>query len=370
MSNRQNVVMKRIAIIMNSMYNSAGMERVLSGRANALCGDYDITIITRNQGSRPDFFPLDKRVRRIDVTMNGLEDYRRKLTELLCRERFDITTSTGGDEMWFLWKIKDGSRKIFEFHFSFDVSRMWVAGIRNPIRRWVSMWLVTLHRIRHARHYDLVVALCKADARKWRRWCRHVAFTYNPIGIHPAVVAPCTSKVVIAAGRLDMQKGFDYLIDAWRMVDSRHPDWRLNIWGEGGLRYDLQKRIDGYGLSDKVRLCGRTEDMESKYLESSVYVCSSRDEAFGLTIAEAEACGLPVVAFDCPNAPAELVEDGVVGYVVRPLGNTSGLAGDICRLIEGGSALRHSMGQAGREFSAQFSSNSIMQRWRQIYNGL
>lgn len=359
--------MKKIAIITNYLFNSAGMERVLTDRANALCGEYDITLITHNQGNRPDFFPLDNRVHRIDLNVDGKDDFKKQLSDLLCNKHYDITTSTGGDEMWFLWKIKDGSRKIFEFHFSFDVSRMWMANVRNPIKRWLGIHLQTLHRIYHARHYDLVVALCKTDAKKWQRWCKHVEFTYNPISIHSVVSSPCSENSVVAVGRLDMQKGFDYLIDAWQKVNQRHSNWNLNIWGEGDLRKVLQDQIDTYGLTNKVHLCGRTDDIESKYLNSSIYVCSSRGEAFGLTIAEAEACGLPVVTFACPNAPAELVEDGVTGYVVRRVGDTDGLADRICRLIESGAEKRRIMGAAGRKFAQQFSMDNIMKKWREIY---
>lgn len=359
--------MKKIAIITNTLFNSAGMERVLTDRANALCDEYDITLITRNQGNRPDFFPLNNSVHRIDLKVDNKSDYENKLSDLLCSNHYDITTSTGGDEMWFLWKIKDGSRKILEFHFSFDVSRMWMADVRNPIKRWLGIRLQTLHRIKHARHYDLVVALCKTDARKWKRWCRHVEFTYNPTSIHPTESSLCSFKTVVAVGRLDMQKGFDYLIDAWRQVNKKHSDWQLNIWGEGDSHKELQNQIDACGLTNKIRLCGRTDDIESKYLNSSVYVCSSRGEAFGLTIAEAEACGLPVVTFACPNAPAELVEDSVTGYVVHRVGDTDGLADRICKLIEDGAEKRRTMGAAGQKFAQQFSMKNIMHKWRKIY---
>lgn len=362
--------MKKIAIITNSLFNSAGMERVLTSRVNALCGEFNFTVITHNQGQRPDFFQLDKRVRRIDLTVADRNDYERQLTELLLKEKFDITTSTGGDEMWFLWKIYDGSKKIFEFHFSFDVSRVWMADVKNPLKRWLGIRLQTLHRIRHARRYDLIVALCKADARKWGRWCRNVAFTYNPLTITTDKVSDCTAKKVIAVGRLDEQKGFDYLIDAWTIVNKKHPDWQLDIWGEGNLHEALQQQIIARGLSCKVKLCGRTDDITSKYLSSSIYVCSSRDEAFGLTIVEAEACGLPVVTFACPNAPAELVKEGETGFIVKSVGDTETLANRICRLIECGTEERRQMGEAGKEFSTQFSMDNIMSKWRKIYSEL
>lgn len=359
--------MKKIAIITNSMFNSAGMERVLTDRANALCGDFSITIITRNQGKKKDFFLLDNRVRRIDLKVDNNKDYQDQLSTLLKKEHFDITTSTGGDEMWFLWKIHDGSRKIFEFHFSFDVSKVWTKNIKNPLKRRISCKLQEIHRIYHARHYDIVVALCKADARKWSKWCKNVIFTYNPTYINPNKISSCNSKTVIAVGRLDYQKGFDYLIKAWKSVNAKHPNWELDIWGDGELHDQLQQQIVALRLSDKIHLCGRTNDIASQYINSSIYVCSSRTEAFGLTIVEAETCGLPVITFASPNSPAELVDNGKNGYVISKVGDTNALAKYINRLIEDRD-LRQSMGLSSRKKAKEFLPEKIIDTWKAIYN--
>lgn len=357
--------MVRIAYICNGLYNAAGMERVLTIRANGLCDAFDITFITYNQGNRPDYFPLDSRIHRVDIPARNDKEYRQMLAEWLIKERYDITTSTGGTEFFFLHSIEDGSKKIFEFHFSFDISKVWLAGIKNKCKRWQYIKGQTLKRIYHARKYDQVVALCKTDQKKWQRYCKRVACIYNPLTIHTDKTSDCTAKKVIAVGRLHYQKGFDYLIDVWTTVHASFPDWTLEIYGEGDLRNVLQAQIDRNGLSDVVFLKGKTSDIVSKYVESSIFVLSSRDEAFGLVITEAEACGLPVVTFDCPSAPAELVEDGVNGFVV-PLGDIKTFAEKVMLLIDDKEERRR-MGKASLVVSHRFEEQTIIGEWTRLY---
>ena len=360
--------MKRIAYVCNGLYNSAGMERVLTTRANSLCNEFDITFITYNQGNRPDCFVLDKRIHRVDIPALNDDEYKSMLGEWLKKEKYDITTSTGGAEFFFLHSIHDGSKKVFEFHFSFDISKVWLSGIKNKYKRWLNIKGQTLKRIYHARKYDQIVVLCKTDAKKWRRYCSNVSYIYNPLTIQTDKHSDCTNKKVIAVGRLHKQKGFDYLIDAWALIHPHHPDWTLDIYGEGGLRSSLQAQIDKNGLTNVIFLRGKTEDIVSKYLESSIFVLSSRDEAFGLVITEAETCGLPIVTFDCPSAPAEIVEDGVNGYVV-PFGNVKTLAEKVMLLMKSEED-RIYMGKESVRVARQFDGREVAEHWKQLYRAL
>lgn len=357
--------MKRIAYICNGLYNSAGMERVLTTRANSLCNEFDITFITYNQGDRPDCFVLDKRIHRVDIPAMNDDEYKSMLDEWLKKEKYDITTSTGGAEFFFLHSIRDGSKKVFEFHFSYDISKVWLSGIKNKYKRWLYIKGQTLKRIYHARKYDQIVALCKTDAKKWRRYCSNVSYIYNPLTIKTDKHSDCTNKKVIAVGRLHKQKGFDYLIEAWALIHPHHPDWTLDIYGEGGLRRSLQAQIDGNGLTDVISLKGKTDDIVSKYLDSSIFVLSSRDEAFGLVVTEAEACGLPIVTFDCPSAPAELVEDGINGYVVK-MGDVQGLATRVMSLMAD-EELRKRMGGESVRVVELFDADVIAGEWKRLY---
>ncbi len=355
----------KIAFVAEGMWHAAGMELVLSARANAMCNDLDITFITLDDGKRPDCFPMDSRVTRVYLNVKNCNECRKALYKYLTKHRHDITVSTGGMEFYELYKLNDGSRKIFEFHFSFDISKVWMAQTMSGIRLWLATRIQTARRVWIARHYDMIVALCKSDAQKWRRYTHKVAHIYNPLTIQPTETSTCENKKAIAVGRLHPQKGFDYLIDAWKLVHLQHPEWTLDIYGEGEQRTALQTQIDREQLADVIHLKGQTDDIVSKYVEASIFVLSSRDEAFGLVITEAESCGLPVVTFDCPSAPKELVEDRQNGFVVS-LGDTKAMADRINILIEN-EMMRKRFARHSVRFSQRFSIDTIKEQWFDLY---
>ncbi len=357
----------RIAYIINGLYNSAGMERVLTVRANSLCNVFDITFITNAQGKRPDYFPLDKKIHRIDI----VEDvpYREGLERCLLENKYDITVSTGGSEFYFLYKIKDGSKKIFEFHFSYDISRVWMGGVKNPIKRRILVELQKFRRIYIAKHYDKVVVLTKTDCKKWGRWLGNVTYIYNPSTFISFKKSSCETKTVISVGRLNYEKGFDFLIDVWEVVYKEFPDWHLDIFGNGHLRKEIQAQIDNKGLSDVIKMKGITNDIIKEYQGHSLYVMTSRSEGFPLVLIEASTCGLPIVSFDCPNGPAEIVKHGENGFLISPVGNVDSMANYIIRLISD-SSLRQKMGQRSLELSERFKMDKISAEWIKLYKQL
>lgn len=213
----------KIAYIINGLYNPAGMERVLTIRANYLCEFYDITFITYAQGERPDYFPLDKRIKRVDI--DDKKSYFTGVKDFLLKSHYDITVSTGGAEFYFLYKIKDGSKKVFEFHFSYDISKVWMRNISNPFKRKIWTEIQKFRRIYIANHYDHVVVLTKTDCIKWKKWISKVSYIYNPSTVTCDHISTSENKSVIAVGRLSYEKGFDYLIDVWKIIYHRFPDW-------------------------------------------------------------------------------------------------------------------------------------------------
>jgi glycosyltransferase involved in cell wall biosynthesis len=173
------------------------------------------------------------------------------------------------------------------------------------------------------------------------------------------------AKVVTAAGRLTKPKGFDLLINAWRVVAHDHPDWQLRIHGRGPAKPRLRRQISKAGLGEQVHLMGFTKTLPEQLAASSIFVLSSRFEGFPMVLLEAMACGLPVVSFDCPTGPAELVDDGVTGVLVEN-GSVPGLVREINRLIDD-PELRAKLGMAARQAADDYSSDKIAIRWERLF---
>ena len=220
-----------------------------------------------------------------------------------------------------------------------------------------------------AAKYERAVMLTHADKRFYQRFMSNTCVIPNPVTIKSGPTSNCTSKNAIAIGRLNYQKGFDLLIQSWKIVAAKHPDWQLNIYGDGQQRGGLSTLIENEGLSNVVSLKGRASDIKNKIIESSIHICSSRYEGFPLVIIETASCGVPSVAFDCITGPAEFIADKVNGILVREVGDIKELANGICTLIEN-DALRKEMSVKAHEMSIHFNIDEIMPKWEILFSSI
>ena len=169
------------------------------------------------------------------------------------------------------------------------------------------------------------------------------------------------NRTILAAGRLGNQKGFDLLIQAFAQVNARHPDWQLRICGTGPHDKRLHQLAARLGLSGRVALPGASAALGEEMARASMFVLSSRFEGFPLVLLEAMHKGLPVVSFDCPTGPGEIVEDGRNGILVPP-GDVDGLARGMIALIED-PELRRSAGAEAARTAAAYRMDVIGPRW-------
>ena len=141
------------------------------------------------------------------------------------------------------------------------------------------------------------------------------------------------SKLILSSGRLTYQKGFDLLVDVAAKVLPDHPDWQWKILGEGEDRSLLEQKIHDAQLDGRLILKGHVDDVNSYYRQSAMFVMTSRFEGLPMVLLEAKAHRLPLVSFDCPTGPAEIIEDAVNGAIV-PLGDIDVMAKAVNNLIE------------------------------------
>lgn len=374
----------KIAYIIQDIAGNGGMERIVTRKANYLAERFghEVSIITACQDDRPCRFPLYDSINIVDLgcrydTKSPKSFYReweQKLSSYLKSDRYDIVISTGGADLGFVYRIKDDSIKIAEYHFSYDTNRYWANNLYS--RRYgkavarVIGWMKTRRTIRDAAKYTRFVVLSATDCGKWSKRIGNCIHIYNSIDITPSGKEEYNlgSKRVITVGRHDTQKGYDYMIAAWEKVHAKYPDWRLSIYG-GGDPTETRQYIRQYNLEDKVEISGFSNDIETEYLGSSFFILTSRAEGFGLVIAEAQACGLPVVTFDTPTGPSEIVNDGVDGYVVPRVGDIEGIADKIIHLIAN-SEKRRKMSTAARVNATRFNQDAIMNQWDTLFKGL
>ena len=372
----------KIAFVIDSLYNSRGMERVLSTCSNMRCEEYKISIITAFNDGKADFFHLDDSITRKDLGICHKHyclsffnkfcvkrDYKMALQEYLIKNPQDVVISLGGMDMYFINSLKDKSKKVLWFHFAFNTAYVFLKEKYNSVVAYLLFKVYSYRIVCCAKNFSKIILISKADFKTWENYCTNATYIYNPITITPKEMSPLKEKRAIAVGVLGIQKGFDYLIDSWKIVAQRHPDWKLDIFGAGPDKDKLQNQITRLQLSNTVILRGRTSFIEDEYINHSFFILSSRAEGFGLVLVEAAACGLPLISFDCPQGPSEIISNGENGFLVNEIGDIDSLSDRISMLIEN-KELRETMGKKAAEYSKKFSRETIKEEWFQLINSL
>ncbi|MBR2239654.1 MAG: glycosyltransferase family 4 protein [Prevotella sp.] len=369
-----------------ALYMAGGVERVLTLKANYFAEHfgYDITIILTEGKGKPLFYPLSESIKVVNLDI-GFEElwtcsflkkifiylrkqrlFRKKLSEELMRIRPDITVSLLRREINFINDIKDGSRKIGEMHINRENYRNFNTEDASIIKRiFAKLWSYSL--LSHLRRLEKLVVLTEKDREAWTE-LDNVVTIPDPLPFVPLSVSMLTEKRVVAVARYSHEKGIDLLLQAWAKAEKLMADWRLDVFGDGDRSaYECmveELKID----SSRCQLHGLTNDVEREYVNSSLFVLSSRFEGFGMVITEAMACGLPVVAFDCPWGPRSIIANGVDGLLVEN-GNVELLASAMARLM-GDEHLRRSMAEAGVRNVQRFGLDSIAGRWKSLFERL
>lgn len=174
------------------------------------------------------------------------------------------------------------------------------------------------------------------------------------------------SHTVIAMGRLVPQKGFDLLLEAFSRIAGRHPAWSVKVLGKGPLQGRLETQAESLGLKNRVSFVGAVPDPFPILRGGDLFVFSSRFEGFGNALAEAMACGLPAISFDCLAGPADIIRHDVDGILVPPE-DVAGLAGAMDRLM-GNAAERERLALRAPEVLARFSLESVLSLWEKVFN--
>jgi glycosyltransferase involved in cell wall biosynthesis len=226
--------------------------------------------------------------------------------------------------------------------------------------------------LRRYRRLDALVVLTERDLRRYeKRLGRHIRLERIPNIVPVADAAPpppLESPLVLAAGRLSRQKGFDLLIRAFEQVVREHPEWRLRICGDGGQRPVLQHQIDAAGLDGVVELAEPARDLEREMRSASIFALSSRFEGFPVVLLEAMSVGMAVVSFNCPTGPSDVIEDHRNG-ILLPARDVDALARGICELIDDAN-LRRRLGTAARVSARRFSRDEVGPMWESLLQEL
>jgi len=359
-------VSKRITLVIGSL-GPGGAERNLLRLAEGLASrSYQVSVMTLNPGIK-DFYALPASVSRLQPSPDATISPRWFDLRSQFRKRNALRDSL----------LHTAPDVVISFVDTCNIEVLLAVGVGHHVPVIVSERTDWRHhplnfRWRFLRRmlYPLatrIVSLAKApevEARRyWPKWktC-HIPNAVPDIP-ESSVERPSWfgAKNVVGMGRLSDEKGFDLLIRAFADCAHLYSDWHLTILGEGPKRQALEELISSFGLSSRIHMPGTQQFPFPILRAADLFVFSSRYEAFGMALAEAMACGLPVISFNCPSGPGDIVRDGIDGLLVPP-GDVEGLSQTMSVLM-GDSLLRERLGQVASEVGKRFAPERILNKW-------
>jgi glycosyltransferase involved in cell wall biosynthesis len=358
----------KLALVISSL-RMGGAEGVMARLADGLCRrGHAVTLFTLDDGSAPPFYALPAEARHVPLGLAG----------------------ASGGPLCAAWanlrRVRELRRAILGVRPDAALSFMDATNVLTLLAVGRDLPVVVSERVHPAR-YDsgrvwralrllaypraAAIAVQTADVPGFfppriRALCRVLP---NPITAPadaslPEALAGVAGPLLIGMGRLDRQKGFDLLLDAFARVAPECADWTLAILGEGPERAVLEARRDALGLGGRAHLPGNVAQPGGVLRRASLFVLSSRFEGFPNALCEALACGVPAVAFDCPSGPAEILRDGVDGLLVPP-DDVDGLAHALRRLMAD-TELRRSLAARAPEVLDRFGLEKTLDMWEAL----
>ncbi len=363
----------KILYITDQIYLHGGVERVLTNKSNYFIENdkAKVYIVTTEQKDNLPCYPINSDVVFYDLDINyhrSVSYFRLanlikvpkhffRLKKIIKKIKPDVVITLSNQfDYYFLPFIHKKIPKIKEFHSSRYYSNL--ERIQN--KSFFRKIFYALNDYIESR-YDYLVLLTKDEQQYFKS--KNTVVIPNALSNYSNETSDLKNEIAISAGRIAPVKQFDKLIKTWSYVAATHPNWKLEIYGEGDDRdiKELQSLINKYNIKDKVKLCGSTDKLEIKMLNSSLYVMSSQTECFPMVLLEAMNCGLPIISFDCPHGPKNIITHNIDG-VLTERDSEKELADAIISILEDPNDLKNK-GKMAKENVKRFQPDYVMEYW-------
>jgi glycosyltransferase involved in cell wall biosynthesis len=379
----------KISILIMNAYGMGGTVRATLNLADELVLRHDVEVVSVFRHRTTPFLPVSDRVRMtslVDLRGGAKKWWRfgvasrlkkpstlmhpeeraysnfnaesdRALKRYLAELQTDVLITTrAGLNIAAARLARDGVKLVAQEHLHFGAHK---PGILEEIRTWYPK-------------LDAVITLTDADHAEYSRmFDGHPTRVYtigNGLPETPRPQSRLENRIVLAAGRLVKVKGYDRLLKAFAKVIEKRPDWKLRIYGGGTHADKLSRQARSLGLHNNVAFMGATSDVEGEMAKASLHVITSRFEGFGMTIVEAFAAGVPVVSFDCPQGPREIITSGHDGVLV-PDGDTDAFADALLSLMDDPEEMRR-LAANGKETALRYRISKVADQWDEVFTDL
>ena len=360
--------MKLLYVVPN-LNNEGGVARVLSIKTNFLIEKfgYEVHILTQNDGNSSLFYSFNEKIILHDMILKGaniqfLNNYRILLNKQVSNINPDIiiVCDNGLKAFTIPFILKGNKPIIFECHGSrfieeFDYKNNFFINVLRKLKYRFKFF--------GASKFNKIITLSEENREEWSK--KNSIVIPNPIWFSTTKEADLTQKNVIAVGRHSYEKGFDRLLEIWKKVIVKFPDWYLTIYGKSNPDFDLVALAKKLNIENNITFYEPVKNINDKYLEASIFLMPSRFEGFGMVLIEAMASGLPCISFDCPCGPRAIIKNNCNGFLIKN-GNENEFVNTISNLIEDKN-LRIQIGKNAKEIVNKYDIEEIMKLWDELF---
>ena len=377
----------RIAYIIGSLATQGGTARIITEKANLLATlhGYDITIITcRQRKNEPNTYALSEEIEQVylDIPLSSHYKYRylkrlwikwsvnklfvKTVSETVNRIDPDIIIGIIQCQADIISRIRCRAKKIIECHEARNYTLSGF-GLNQSFISRINLSIIRYRYFRAIERYaDAIVTLTEKDKLLWKK-AKHVVVIPNFSTMNVTKFSNSTNKRIIAVGRLEWEKGYSRLLEIWKIVFSKHPDWQLDIFGSGTLQPVLEILIKRNNIKN-LSVHNFTKNISIEYSNTSICAVTSFFEGFSLVLLEAMKHGVPCVAFDCPFGPGSIIQDSLNGFLVHD-GDIRLFAERLCLLIED-TKMRKAFSKEAIIRANYFNKEAVLETWKTLFESL
>ncbi|QPS30459.1 glycosyltransferase family 4 protein [Clostridium perfringens] len=356
--------MKKIAFVVSDINNFGGVQKVTNIIANELAKETDlnISIISLFNSKNKNNLMFNKNIE-LDNIFYEKKDIKKNyifimkgIREYFKNNKIDILIVSGSGlvTLFFTALIGVDIKLIAWDHQAFNFGK--VLGLEWFGKRIASKYC----------EKTVVITEDSLNQYTLNLKSKNINLIYNPLewNYKKDNIYNEKSNKIISCGRLEHQKGFDILIDVANIVLKRNPNFEWHIWGEGSQREILQNKIDSLGLTNKLKLCGYSDNINEKYKDYSLYVMTSRHEGLPVVLIEAMSNKLPVVSFNCKTGPNEIIDDMKNGFLIDCF-DIDKMASCIDKILND-KELRLNLSKNSSMILHKFNLGNIVEKWKKI----
>lgn len=372
--------MKKVTILALHL-GYGGIENAIVTLANTLVSKYNVEILSVYRLYNEPVYKLDEKVKVSYIS--NIKPNKKEMMYYLKKKNFSMFLKGIGQSIktGFVKYIKTpdvlrkintdvivSTRTVHNFLISKFVSNdikkiAWEHNHHNNKKKYINSL------VKSCKNIDNLVLVSNELSEFYKGYLgSKVVYIPNCLDKMPSKLSKLDSKNLVAIGRLSKEKGFDDLLKLFKKISIKHPDWKLNIVGDGMEKDNLLDLAKELKLGDKVVFHGyqNKDYINNILLESSIYIMTSLTESFGLVLIEAMSYGVPCISYTSAQGANEIISDGETGYLIKNRSEDE-MIEKIELLIEN-EKLRNKLGKNARLRSKNYSNEVVLDKWSKIIN--